>query len=175
VKQLLPGDYVDAELVHVVVPQRADDYYGPNENLRQALARDGDTWRMIHREAVGNDLNVVAHRGRLLHRYPLQIEVDADGGAEFTVTGGRGYVPVTLAGLARHDGCQLVEIRDGRPHPVDQSVHGNDFWQIDFDASTRRYSRTYTLPLDNPGDRPQARRFLLRPQRAERETDSLSR
>ncbi len=38
--RLEPGDFVDAVIEHVVVPQFARDYYGPNESLRHALARD---------------------------------------------------------------------------------------------------------------------------------------
>ena len=53
-----PGDYVDAVIEHVIVPQHAADYYGPNRALRTALEKDQDTWRMIHREAVGNDVGV---------------------------------------------------------------------------------------------------------------------
>ena len=30
---------------------------------------------------------------------------------------------------------------------VDQSVHGNDFWQTDFDAATQSWSLTYNLPI----------------------------
>ena len=32
--------------------------------------------------------------------------------------------------------------------PLDQSVHGNDFWQADFNAGDQTYSLTYNLPLD---------------------------
>ena len=37
------------------MPQFAADYYGPNEALRAALTESENTWRMIQREAVGND------------------------------------------------------------------------------------------------------------------------
>jgi hypothetical protein len=53
---LAPGDFVQGCVESVVMPMAADDYYGPNAALRAALTRDGDTWKMIQREAVGNDL-----------------------------------------------------------------------------------------------------------------------
>ena len=28
-----------------------------------------------------------------------------------------------------------------------QSVHGNDFWQTDFDVATQSWSLTYNLPI----------------------------
>jgi len=160
--RLEPGDYVEAEVVHLVVPQRAADYYGPNENLRAALAQHADTWKMVYREAIGNDLHVTARNGRVLRRYSIVVEVDKSQSADFTVAGGIGHVPITLEGLTRHNGYALAEIRDGRPHVVDQSVHGHDFWQTDYDPATGRFSRTYNVSLDGPGDRRRQVRFVFR-------------
>ena len=53
VTRLEPGDFVEATIEHVIMPQFAADYYGPNEALRAALGQWENTWRMIHREAVG--------------------------------------------------------------------------------------------------------------------------
>jgi hypothetical protein len=30
---------------------------------------------------------------------------------------------------------------------LDQSVHGNDFWQTDYDAGTKTWSQTYNVPI----------------------------
>ena len=60
VKELLPGDFVAADVEMIILPIAADDYYGPNRNLRSALVHDADTWKMVHREVVGNDLRVEA-------------------------------------------------------------------------------------------------------------------
>ena len=30
--------------------------------------------------------------------------------------------------------------------PLDQNIHGNDFWQTDYDPTTSTWSRTYNLP-----------------------------
>ena len=143
VAQLEPGDFVEATFEHVIMPQFAEDYYGPNEALRKALAKDGNTWRMMCREALGNDRQVTMKRGSLVRVFPsvcVQAEHDA---AEFTLSGGLGYVPVTFTGLASPTGHALAV--DGQP--VDQSVHGNDFWQTDYDAATARWSLTYTIPV----------------------------
>ena len=58
VTRLEPGDFVEATIEHLVVPQYAGDYYGPSEALRAALGQWENTWRMIHREAIGNDRRV---------------------------------------------------------------------------------------------------------------------
>ncbi len=144
VMRLESGDYVEAVFEHVIVPQAADDYYGPNEALRAALQRDADTWRMVQREAVGNDRQVTMVRGSLLSVHP-SVCVRAQGdAAAFTLSGGLGYVPVTFEGLSSPEGFVLRV--DGRP--VDQSVHGRDFWQSDYDPVAKRWSLTYTVPSE---------------------------
>lgn len=152
VTRLEPGDFVEATIEHLVIPQFAADYYGPDAGLRAALEKDADTWRMVHREAAGNDRRVTVLTGRLERTCP-DIRLAVDGGAaEFALEGGLGYVPVTFGGLPSHDGHRLL--LDGRP--VDQSVHGNDFWQTDYDPSQRTWSRTYNIPV------PDGRRRVLR-------------
>jgi len=142
VARLEPGDFVEATFEHVIVPQAAEDYYGPNEALREALRKDADTWRMIHREAVGNDRNVTMTRGSLVGLFPaVRVRAVRDAAA-FTLAGGLGYVPITVEGLSSPDGYTLRI--DGRP--VDQGVHGRDFWQADDDADSKRWSLTYTVP-----------------------------
>jgi hypothetical protein len=75
------------------------------------------------------------------------------------VTGGLGYAPVTFTGLKGHAGYELWQSVDGQRAKVDQSVHGRDFWQTDYDPATRTYRQTYNVPLDSPGDQPRTVRF----------------
>ncbi|MHB8897876.1 MAG: LamG domain-containing protein [Thermoguttaceae bacterium] len=143
VTRLLPGDFVEATLEHVIVPRFAGDYYGPNEALRTALGQWENTWRMIHREAVSNDRRVEVKKGSLESLYP-SVAVRTEGNAaRLTLTGGLGYVPVTFTGLESPRVGKLLV--DGRP--VDQAVHSNDFWQTDYDPASRSWSRTYNLPV----------------------------
>ena len=137
------------------MPQFAEDYYGPNEGLRDALAKWANTWHMIHREATGNDRHVEVTTGTLEGRYPAIRIQTANDRAELAIEGGLGYVPVTFAGLTSHAGYSLL--LDGQP--VDQSVHGNDFWQTDYDPTPHRWEITYNVPLDD--DRP--RRLIFGP------------
>ena len=143
VTHLEPGDFVEAIFEHVIVPQFAEDYYGPNAALRAALGKDANTWRMILREAVGNERRVAVSKGTLAGLHPsvcVRAEHDA---AAFTLSGGLGYVPVTFTGLSSPSGYALAV--DGQP--VGQSVHGNDYWQTDYDAEKRCWSLTYTIPV----------------------------
>ena len=156
VEQLAPGDFVEGCVESVVMPIAADDYYGPNAGLRAALAlaeaqtqtRDDDAWKMIHREAVGNDLAVGCTVGAVRADYPVEIAADASGRAEFRIRGGVGYVPITIHGVSSHRGGRLLRREGGVWKPVDQSVHGNDFWQTDFDAARQAWRITYNVPLD---------------------------
>jgi hypothetical protein len=146
VARLEPGDFVEATIEHVIVPQFAADYYGPNEELHSALRKHENTWRMIHREAVGNDRRVAMKSGRLESLHPA-ISVRIEGNeAEFILTGGLGYVPATFTGLPSPRGYALTV----NGQPVDQSIHGNDFWQTDYDPESKLWSRTYNLPMQ-PG------------------------
>lgn len=144
VTRLRPGDFLEATIEHVIVPQSSSDYYGPNEALRAALAQHGNTWRMIERQAVGNDRVVEMKRGTLLGTFPaVQVQAKNDR-ADFTFVGGLGYVPVTITGLTSPRGFALHV--DGEL--LDQSVHGRDFWQTDYDPATKRWSRTYNVRTD---------------------------
>ena len=149
ITRLEPGDFVEATIEHVIMPRYAKDYYGPNAELRHALGQWENTWRMIHREATGNDRRVEVATGTLQSRYPAVRIQTANDHAEFTIAGGLGYVPITFAGLTAHSGYALY--LDGRR--VDQSVHGGDFWQTDYDPATQRWEMTFNVSFHDERQR----------------------
>jgi hypothetical protein len=146
VNQLEPGDFIEATIEHLIIPQFAKDYYGPDEELRAALQTKENTWQMVHREATGNDRQVQVSLGKLQGRYPAIAIATEQGKAEFTVQGGLGYVPMTFSGLAS-PAKALLQL-DGSA--VDQHIHGNDYWQTNYDAETGTWSMTFNLAL-SPG------------------------
>jgi len=141
--RLEAGDFVEATFEHLIVPQFAKDYYGPNEALRTALQEHENSWPIIQREAVGNERRVEISVGKQISLHPAVTIATTNNQAEFTLTGGLGYVPVTLTGLTSPPDHALLI--DGQP--VDQSVHGNDFWQTDYDTETATWSQTFNVPL----------------------------
>jgi hypothetical protein len=142
-RTLLPGDYVRATFEHIIVPQSLADYYGPSAELRAALAKSADSWQMIHREAAENSRHISMQTGKLLRRHPdVRVQTAADA-ASYTLRSGLGYVPLTFTNLTTPFGHELL--LDGEP--LDQEVHGNDFWQTDYDAISRTWSRSYTVPI----------------------------
>lgn len=151
-KTLLPGDFVEAEVELVIMPQAEGDYYGPNEGLRAALKEGGNTWRPVWRLARGNELEVRATRGKVTRPYPIEVEAEGQAGAAIEISGGVGYVPVTFNGLSDAKGWKLWQIVDGKRTEVNQAVHGNDFWQADYDPARGTWSLTFNVSLDAPGD-----------------------
>lgn len=139
---LIPGDFVEAEIELVVFPADANCYYGPSEPFRAALAAGADTWRLVHREASGNALRVTASQGTVQRSFPLVLAVDRADKAEAVVNGGLGWLPVAFTGLTNHRGFELRV----NGQPFDQSVHGNDYWQTDYDPQTGTWSQTFNLP-----------------------------
>ena len=147
VQGLEPGDFITATIEHLVVPQFAKDYYGPSQSLRSTLQQGENTWQMVYREATGNDREVTVTSGELKRRYPdVRIVTDKDA-ATLTLKGGLGYVPITFSGLTSPVGNALY-VNGQR---LDQSVHGNDFWQTDYTADTKTWSRTYNVRSEQTG------------------------
>ena len=147
VTQFHKGDRIELDLELITLPREADDYFGPNEAFRQHLTDNPNSWKTTYREAKGNDLVVEVTGGRALHNYPLIIQAEKP---EVTVAikGGVGVVPIRFEGLQSNQGYCLYRVNKGQRVKLDQSVHGHDFWQTDYDAATRTYKMSFNLPLD---------------------------
>lgn len=141
-----PGDAVQFVAEWITLPRVADDYYGPNEAFRSHLAENPRSWKTTHREAAGNDLSVQATGGSVACRYPVEISCTRPE-VEVTIAGGVGFVPISFQGLQSVRGLELCQVVDGREIKFSQEVHGNDFWQVDYDEGSRTYRLTYNLPV----------------------------
>jgi hypothetical protein len=141
-----------------VLPMKAEDYYGPNENFRSALKKSAGTYKMARREAVGNHITLSVLKGKALASYPIVIEASADK-ADFLVKGGTGYVPLTITGLTFYREPKLFIKEDGEWKEIDQGKYGKDFWQTDYNAATERWEVTYNVNLDSPDDKVREKEF----------------
>lgn len=148
-KSLKPGDYVDMDIELVVLPLKTGIYYGPNTSLIAALDRDANTWKMIHREAAGNDLDIRMKESKLVKSYPIEISVSGEQRVQLSVSGGVGYVPITFTGLKNYRGLKLSRVLDGKTTAEDQSANVNDFWQTNYDTVNGTWSITYNINLDS--------------------------
>lgn len=147
---LEPGDFVEAEVEMVILPQRAEDYYGPNELFRAALAANPDHWSLVHREAAGGLVKLDCPVGTIEETWPIRVRAKDGRAAQFSVAGrgGVGYTPVTISGAARPGPFDLFAIGAEGERRIDQSDMGNDWWQADYDPAKKEWSLTFTLPLD---------------------------
>ena len=148
IKEFKPGDKIEMDLEWITLPHMADDYYGPNEAFRTHLVLNPRSWKTVYREAKGNDLSVTVGGGVLTCTYPIIIQASQP---EITVdiTGGVGAVPIRFDGLKTPSGYVLFQDIDGRLVSLDQSVHGNDYWQTTCDAGSNTYQMSFNLPLDD--------------------------
>jgi len=145
------GDYIEAEIDLFILPQWAKDYYGPNRNFAEALSENENTWELVYREAKGNDTEVEISTGTLVDDYPIQIKADKDR-ARFSVTGGLGYVPITIGNLTTYRNPELYRKVNGRWQKIDQHFHGKDFWQAEYNASNCTWEITFNVDMDSPDD-----------------------
>ncbi|MGJ8726675.1 MAG: hypothetical protein ACSHYB_19170 [Roseibacillus sp.] len=143
VTSLKSGDYLEATIEHLVIPQSPEVYYGPNKELRAALTQYADTWRMVSREAKGNSRDLKVEKGTLLGKFP-DIRIASDNNqACFNLTNGLGFVPITFTNLSSHKGYQILidsEIWQ-------QTANKNDYWQSDYHPKTKTWSQTYNIPF----------------------------
>jgi len=173
VENYKPGDSVEIEIEVDVVPAKPDDYFGPNEEFRKHLTENPGSWKTFHRAAAANDLQIEVQGGTLLRNFPIIVKADpAARMVRLEIQGGAGAVPVRFEGLDSAKRWQLGAVVSGEKmtdeylpliskfvpslakklepptQPLDQSVHGNDFWETSFDPESKTYTVTYNLLLD---------------------------
>jgi hypothetical protein len=105
-----------------------------------------NTTDMLHALATGNHLEITAKVGTLSRTSPVELDAAVgETAVQFTLTGGLGYTPVTIHGLARPDGWMLEQLVKGSWERVDQSVEGNDYWQAYDNTATGSFDLTFNL------------------------------
>jgi hypothetical protein len=124
------GSVITATVEYVVPPSDKSRWFGASDTLSAIPAEDFQTPQMMQGLAADNALTVDAAVGSVARVHPVELVADPGFTAvDFELTGGVGYVPVTIGGLARPDGWRLEVHVDGAWERVDQSVEGSDYWQ----------------------------------------------
>jgi len=136
--ELLPGDFVKAEVEFVVIPAEPNTYYGPNKPFKEHLEANINTWKPVHRLATMNHEQFAITKGTLRRSYPIEIAVEKDGEAALNLFRIAGYVPVTFTGLSKRNGHRL----SGIP-PAEEGLV-----QIAYDDESKTWSRTYNVNSD---------------------------
>ena len=84
--------------------------------------------------------------GTLISNYPLRIKVTDPSRVEVKIVGGVGAVPVRFEGLSSTD-YVLNEIKQNSEDRFAPEVHGNDYWQTDYNVKTL-FCMTFNVPID---------------------------
>ena len=141
------GSVITATVEYVVPPSDKGSYYGESDWLTSLGGEDFQSTAMMLKLASEGHLSVEASTGTLLRTHPVELQAArGEEAVQFTLTGGLGYVPVTIWGLSRPDGWQLEIWQDEAWTPVDQSVEGMDWWQARDEPETQDFALVFNLP-----------------------------
>ena len=139
------GSRVTGVVQYINLPNFKQWYYGGNETVENLPEEMFDSWRLAHFIAQGEKHEVTASVGEVTQLYPIAVKASEDGTAEISVKGGLGYVPVTFTNLPSYSGFSLMLRTENGWEKIDQSVHGEDYYQSWFDSETGRYELTFNV------------------------------
>ncbi len=140
------GSTVRATVEYLIPPADKGRYFGDSRYLTELPASMYQNTEMMRMLAADNRLTVEASIGTLVRSQPVEVEaVDDTTAVQFTLTGGLGYTPVTIHGLARPDGWRLEQRFGDVWERVDQSVEGNDYWQAYDDAASGSFELVFNV------------------------------
>ncbi len=146
------GSTVNGTVEYLNIPINKSDYFGPSEVLKGIPANEFNTYKIAYRYAVGNKTTTTATVGKVEQQTPIFVKcASGDVLAEITVKGGMSYVPLTFRGVPSNKGYELQVKKNGKWQKVDQSVHGNDYWQCWYDSKTDTYE--WTFNVEHSGDK----------------------
>jgi hypothetical protein len=157
IQEMRAGDSVQMEIEWTTHSRQASDYYGPNQGYKSFLSLNPNSWKIPFREAQLNGsllkVEVAKEGGELVHKYPITVKVTNDEGVTLTVYAGVGAMPMEFCGL-KHSDYRLYSVsqESGEDAMLDQSSKvGNDYWQTDYDFSTKTYTMTFNPMLGDVG------------------------
>jgi len=145
------GSTLRATIEYLVLPDDKALYYGPSADLLALPASMFGTAEMMRVMAQSNQTDVQATVGTLLRTHPIEIQTDATNpvAAQFSLTGGFGYLPLVFHGLPHHDDWQLQRSTGSGWTDIGQEVEGSDYWQARFEPVSASYELVFNV--DNTG------------------------
>ncbi len=139
------GSTIELVVEYDILPGNAQTYYGQSDYLLQTKNLMG-TFDAGYQQAFGGAVSVQTTIGKVISSYPVRIQAEEGKvAAQFTLTGGLGYVPVAIDGLDGYGGYTLQVKNGANWQNIDQSVSGNDFWQAYRDPVTGKYQLVYNV------------------------------
>ena len=154
------GDSIEFLAEVVILPKQAVDYYGTNQNFTNALTAFGNSFELLLREVKNNQIKAASPTHAFDSIYPLSVQTSNDE-ALLDLHGGVGYVPVVFTELTEVDDPNLWVAEDSCWQLVDQSVHGKDYWQAEYNENTGLFDLIYNVNQDRAGDSLAKTRYYL--------------
>ena len=144
------GTTIHAVVEYLVIPNDISLYYGDSEYLLALDSAYFGSTDIMEYLAAENIVSVTPSVGTVTQDVPIIIATDDSSlAAQFTLSGGLGYIPLQFTGLHRYDGWRLERNEQGVWVEIDQAIHGNDFWQAAFDPLTDTYTLIYSVQNDD--------------------------
>jgi hypothetical protein len=156
--RLKAGDYAWGVVEHLILPQYGKDYYGPNARLKTDLNNHQNTWWMVWREAVGNDLHIAAEGGEVVQSIPICIRCLSTE-VDLFLRGGIGVMAVTFTGIQQNGHYMLREKQESGWYTMLDTNRDRAGWQVDFNAAEGTWEVTLTINLDKGTAATRGRRF----------------
>ena len=143
-KNIKKGSSIEMLVEYDIMPNGAAQYYGTSDYLLQSSDIMGSADAM-YQQVFGGRVSVVASTGTVLSTFPVAIKATSgEVAAQFTMTGGLGYTPISFSGLPSCSGYKLQGKNGDEWTDINQAVNGNDYWQT-YKAGDGTYTLTYNV------------------------------
>jgi len=140
------GSVMEMQIEYICLPASEEAYYGESEYLNQTKNLF-NTYEAALQQVKYGIVSAAAIVGELEGSFPVTVKVDNENEilAHLSLTGGLGYTPVVFKGVKGYSGYSLEKKVGDAWEKVDQSIHGNDFWQTNFDYASGGYTFVYNV------------------------------
>ena len=142
-KTIKRGSKISLTVEYSVLPNNMSTYYGSSDYILATTELMGKGEAM-YQQAFAGEVTVNASKGKVRSHNPVIIECENDE-CEFTLTGGLGYVPLLIDNVSDFKGYSLEQKVNDEWVKVDQSVIGNDYYQVVYNAKTGKYQFAYNV------------------------------
>lgn len=141
------GSEIECTVGYILLPVAKQEYYGDSAVMKSLPDEIFNTWEMAYLFATQSSTKVEASVGRVVRNYPAAVAAQGESGvvAQFTVSGGIGYVPISIKNLPSAGNWKLQKKIGDQWADIDQSIHGDDYWQCYYDVITNTYELTFNV------------------------------
>ena len=142
-KTIKRGSKICLTVEYSVLPNNISTYYGSSDYILATTSLMGKADAM-YQQTYGGLVSAKATTGKVLANKPVIIECENDQ-CEFSITGGLGYVPLLIENVSGYKGYSLEQKVNGVWEKVDQSITGNDYYQVVYNAKKGTYQFAYNI------------------------------